>query len=92
MRAGRKPPEALTGPEIPDEVAYLWQWFCELDLARRYGKLGPDPISYSEIGAWAALTDRQPLPHEVEALVMIDLAMRSVAAESRTDTAGGGRG
>jgi hypothetical protein len=85
VRAGRKPPEALAGPEIPEPVAYLWEWFAELNAARRWSQVGPEPIGYAELAAWAALTDRHPLPHEVEALMTLDLVTRSVSAEGRKD-------
>ena len=62
-------------------MAYLWGWFVELECGRKYGRWGPDPISYTEIAAWALLTDRHPLPHEVEALVTLDVVTRGVLAE-----------
>jgi hypothetical protein len=66
----------LAGPPFPESVAYLWDWFMELDRSRTYGMGGPDPLTYQAIDAWARLTDRHPAPHEVEALFSLDLVSR----------------
>lgn len=66
----------LEGPDVSPAVAYLWQWHMELERVRDVSQAGLRPITYSEIKAWAELTDRHVLPHEVEALVLLDLAER----------------
>ena len=33
-------------------------------------------LTYTEIQAWATLTDRRPAPHEVDALLALDMAYR----------------
>ena len=71
------PQSALDGPEIPEGVAYLWAWFMELELVREVSEVGLSPIGYTEIDAWARLTRRTLWPHEVRALVALDLAMRA---------------
>lgn len=37
---------------------------------------GLAPLSYTTIADWARLTGRRPLPHEVQALLQLDLVMR----------------
>ena len=37
---------------------------------------GIQALTYAEIAAWAALTDRRPAPHEVDALLDLDVTVR----------------
>jgi hypothetical protein len=71
----------LEGPEMPEEVAYLWDYLLELDRARRYGFNGPEGLTYVDLDAWCRLTDRVLEPHEVEALMMLDMALRAPPTE-----------
>jgi hypothetical protein len=66
----------LEGPPFPDSLDYLWEWFCELARTRTVGMAGVDPLTYPDVDAWARLTDRQPAPEEVEALLDLDAVMR----------------
>lgn len=62
-----KRPARLDGPPCPEELAYIWQWYCS---AR--------PIdSLAELKAWAELHGRKLLPHE------IDLMRRLVSIEEK---------
>jgi len=72
--AGAIARERLRGPGLPPEVAYLWDWFLELDSARTSNGFGLNPIGYTELAAWAALTGRSPLPWEVRWLMALDRA------------------
>lgn len=68
---------ALEGPgEPPAEIAYLRDWYDELARGRSYnGMTGtPNPITYSEVDAWARLTQRAVTPEEVNALLRLDSA------------------
>lgn len=61
--------------QLPDEVLYLWNWAYEL-----YGRSGAhmnglNPVSYTTIQAWAAMTGHRPTSLEVEALIQLDTAM-----------------
>lgn len=66
----------LESPPFPESLAYLWGWFLELERVRTYGMHGPDALTYQQIDAWARLTDRQPMPYEVDALLALDLVSR----------------
>lgn len=62
-----KRPARLDGPPCPEELAYIWQWYCS---AR--------PIdSLAELKAWAELHGRKLKYFE------IDLMRRLAAAEER---------
>jgi hypothetical protein len=74
-------PAKLRVPEIPAALEHLWQWFCELSGSRSGNGGGPNPIAYSDIAAWAALTGRLPAPRDVHAIVALDQAFFTELAE-----------
>jgi hypothetical protein len=76
VRSGRLPQKALDGPDIPEEIEYLWAWFNELERVRGVTEAGLSPIGYTEIDAWRRLTGRVLRPHEVEGLVALDISTR----------------
>lgn len=65
-RTGQDLPE-LNGPEMPDIVAHVWEWFLQLSAARQQGAL-----SYSEIKAWSELTHTPITPFELELIKALD--------------------
>jgi hypothetical protein len=57
---------------IPAGGELLWRWFLDLSRTRRAGLAGPEPISYSEIEAYARST-RWPIePRHVAVLRAMD--------------------
>ncbi|MEQ8347095.1 MAG: hypothetical protein RIB84_21210 [Sneathiellaceae bacterium] len=62
----------LAGPDLPEEMGFLWAWFVELSGARGSGGLGPAPLTYPDIAAWSALTGVQPRPWQVALLKRLD--------------------
>lgn len=64
----------LDGPGCARELLYLLEWFGELSAARGSGAAGPNPISFAELAAWAALTGNEPTAAEVHILRRIDAA------------------
>jgi hypothetical protein len=72
--------EILEGPPFPEALSYLWEWHQELARTRSVGMAGVEPLTYLTIDAWARLTDRQPLPDEVDALLQLDAVTRSPEA------------
>lgn len=92
----------LEGPLMPkgkshlwatwDAIQYLWTWFLELDRTRTYHAMSgrPEPITYQMVDAWARLTGREVLPHEVDALMRMDIAyLNAVAAAEGTASQAG---
>lgn len=53
--------------ELPESLEHLWFWFLELNAAR-----DDSPISYTELKAWAELTDRVITADEVAILKKLD--------------------
>jgi len=62
---------------MPRELAYLWRWYRELERTRQISAHGLQSMTYAEIDAWARLTGRNPMPHEVDGLLALDAAVRS---------------
>ena len=67
-----KRPEQFTEVECPEEMRYLWQWFCELSGTRQYSEVGAMPITFQEMDAWARLSGNEPSPLDVKVLKQID--------------------
>lgn len=74
-------PQKLRVPDIPVALLHLWEWFCELSAARSGNGGGPNPISYSEVQAWARLTGRRPEPRDVQVIMMLDQEFFAELAE-----------
>jgi hypothetical protein len=74
--------QALEGPEFPDALGYLWEWFLELDACRIIGMSGPQPITYMDVLSWSWLTERDIEPHEARAVLELDRAMRNPEQET----------
>lgn len=70
---------------MPEVLAYLWDWFLQLDNARGGNGFGLNPISYSEIQAWAQLTRIKPEPWEIEAIKRVDSVRIRVANEKKPE-------
>lgn len=59
---------------LPDAGQVFWTMFAELNGSRTAGPMGPNPIQYSEIEAWARL-NRWPLePRHVQLIRSMDNA------------------
>lgn len=62
---------APPAPELPHEVAYLWDWFVKLSRKRQSG-MGPLPISSAEVRDWCALRRISFDPFEHDVLDQLD--------------------
>lgn len=79
---GVTPPQ-LMPPPAPPAGRHLLDWFNELSASRSGNGYGPNPISYSELLAWARLTHRRPSPGEIAILRRLDEeVIRHAAAEA----------
>lgn len=61
---------------LPWALRHIWEWFHELAGRAGSNGFGPNPLSYTEIAAWARLTGRHPQPHEVQLLLRLHDAWR----------------
>lgn len=68
---GEEIPE-LVEPPFPEELNHYWLTFLELHSARGSGENGPDPISYTEILSWSALTKLEPSMRELTCIRTLD--------------------
>lgn len=67
---GRRPAE-LDGPEMPDGVQHIWQWFLELNKRRDPG-VGRSPITYTSMAAFFGLYGFTPDAWELRAIESLD--------------------
>ena len=78
--ARRGNPEAvakLHGPEFPEDMEYLWLWALELHGRSGVNMAGLNPLTYTTVMDWSALTAQYPDPLEVQALMSLDAALRT---------------
>lgn len=64
---------ALEGPEFPEGLYGLWLVFEKLHGSRGAGMHGPERLRMADIHAADALYGWGLAPHEVDALMMLDL-------------------
>lgn len=69
---------------VPEAGVLAWRWFIDLSNARTYHSGGPNPITYTEIAAYAALM-REPLrPQDVQLIrAMDDAWTRAIVSRKR---------
>ena len=73
--------DQLHGPECPEALRYVWEWFCELSPRRARGFDGVGPISWPELHAWQISRRIQLTEQELDDLLAIDAAYVKVRAE-----------
>lgn len=74
-------PVELVTPPVPAVLTYLLEHFAELTAARSNGFGAPQPISWSDMAAWARLTGLRLWPWEAQALRALDLVWLSTWSE-----------
>lgn len=68
---GRRLPEQHI-PPLPPAAQHVFRWFLELAGRRGSGPVGPNPLGFADVAAWAALTGRSPRPWEIRILMVLD--------------------
>lgn len=66
-------PELEAIPDLPYEVEYIWNWYCDLSEKRRCG-FQVDAINWTEIHAYFSLLRICPQRWEVSAISQLDIA------------------
>lgn len=64
--------EEIYCPELPKELAYLWQAFLRLNKRRGSNGFGYNPISWYEMDAFVRLSSMKFAPWEISLLEDID--------------------
>lgn len=72
MDASKAKQRLAERPAFPDCLQHAWNWFEELSAARQSG-MTANPISYTEIAAWAALNRLTPTRFEVACIKVLDM-------------------
>lgn len=70
---------------IPEDGQYLFGWFNELDKSRSSGMNGPNPLSSSDIKAWADLTGNIITRWDFRTLQAMDRKYRDALAVEQED-------
>ena len=65
-------PEQLDYDELPENVVYVWRWFCELNQYRGSNGFGANPITPTDIKDWCWLNEIKLEQWEIKAIKMID--------------------
>jgi hypothetical protein len=81
-----KRPAALDGPELPAWGRHIFAAWIDLHAGRGGNGMGPNPIAWADLAAWAALTGTEPSPFEVRTIMAIDRAWLEEQARTVTRT------
>lgn len=68
---------------MPVPLVHVWQWFGELSRGRTCG-MATNPITWSDLDAWARLTGVRPTPLELELIYALDEALFSTLRDKAT--------
>lgn len=66
-------PKDLEGPDCPDSIWYIWQWWHDL----RHG-IGEAGIGHQDLLAWSQLRHFRPSAFQIKAILAIDRAFLAV--------------
>jgi hypothetical protein len=80
------PPAALAGPDLPAWGRHIFAAWIDLHAGRGGNGMGPNPIAWADLAAWAALTGTEPSPFEVRTIMAIDRAWLEEQARTVTRT------
>ncbi|WP_420133957.1 phage tail assembly chaperone [Rhodopseudomonas sp.] len=89
--AGIVPAIALAdaGPECPQALAYLWQWFSELSAGLSSNGFGPAVVTWEALRAWSSFMRLRLEPWEARALVDMGAMRASILMEDTKGDDGG---
>jgi hypothetical protein len=76
---GKTPPE-LEIPALPHCVAFVWDAFDQISMARGGNYKEPQPVSWQDLAAWQHLSGIPLTPWEAETIIHLDRAARTVLA------------
>jgi len=79
----RKASPIVTGPPIPEELAYLWDDFHLVMAGVELGGMAPPVISWSVLFSWCALNEVDLEPWEAKALVMLSRLQAAISSEKK---------
>jgi hypothetical protein len=68
-------------PPLPIELAYLWEWFCEISQGISGNGFGPALITWDVLATWALLMGNNPEPWECICIIRLSALRASIEAE-----------
>lgn len=72
-----KLPAQLDVPDIPHELAHVWEYFAQMSAKRTCGAMSANPISDEQIMAWERRHNIRLSPFEGECIDALDQAFLS---------------
>jgi hypothetical protein len=75
-RGARRHPWMVVVDDAPTGLAYLFEIFAELSVARRHGMNGPDPIGFDQMYFWQLNSGFRLRGWERKLLVRVDAIWR----------------
>jgi hypothetical protein len=76
---GRAP--APEEPAFPDDLDYLWLWFCEIADGVAENGMAPAGVSWVDLSAWCRVTGELLEPWEARLLVRLGALRAAILAE-----------
>lgn len=79
VRMGKAKPHHLAqleGPELPEHLKYLWDWFGEIRMGADESMSGLR-ITWSALRAWSQFMGVVPEPRECSAIFRLDAVVRN---------------
>jgi hypothetical protein len=74
-KGDRRAVAMLHVPDYPPEIEYLREWARELHGKSGVGMNGIAPLSYATVESWSRLKGVDVMPHEIDALFLLDSVM-----------------
>jgi hypothetical protein len=83
-------PELANLPDLPEETAHIWQWYCDLSSARGAG-FSINAIAWTDIWAYFDLKRMRPEPWEVQTIRALDDAFLVSRIDEATGSVAGAK-
>jgi hypothetical protein len=76
-------PDEYPLPEIPDEVQHIWHWYWEIRQGIPAGMSGSEPISHTELAAWAQMARVDVGPALLQQLRSLDVTYLNSVSKAK---------
>lgn len=75
-------PDQLNYPDLPYELAHIWEWWIDLQSTAPIG-MERSHINYTEIANWSTLLKINITPFEIRCIMALDSAHMRCHSEQR---------
>lgn len=84
-QTGVQPQLLKEAPQLPENGAHIWFWYCELNKERTFGMDGPSKISHRDITEWANAYGITIHPWERRAIKKMDAVQLGLLKRSEEE-------